>query len=142
MRLLARRGCVIGSWLLLAAVSTQLLLAGLGTFVSSAFFEWHSSVGSGSVALFALVVLGSAALGRVRGAVRTGAEIFGLVIVQWLLLFAGIVALVAEQGLLLPLTDVTSWLPKILALHALPTMLILLLALRLVWRLTGQGRTA
>jgi hypothetical protein len=66
---------LVGSWLLVAAVLSQRLQAGLGNFVSSAFFEWHGSVGSGAAGLFALVVLSPAALGRVPGAVRTGTEI-------------------------------------------------------------------
>ena len=142
MRLVARRICVTGSWLLVVAVLAQLLLAGLGSLVSSAFFVWHSSVGSGAVALFALVVAGSAALGHVRGAARTGAGIVGLVIVQCLLLLAGIVGLVTGQSLLLVPTvvDVTPWLWAISVLHALPAVLILLLAVRLAWRLTGQQR--
>lgn len=127
MRPTFRRVCLVASWLLVAAVVAQLLLAGLGIFVSAAFFEWHGSVGGGAVALSSLIVLAAGGLTHVRGAVRTGAAIFGLVIVQSLLLFPYHL-------------EATAWLRAISALHVVNAVLILVLALRLAHRLTEQRR--
>jgi hypothetical protein len=87
-RAAARRIFVIGIWLLFASIIIQFLLAGLGVFADSSFFSWHANVNAAVVGLLPLVLVAIGWYGRVpRQTLLLTVAIFGLVIVQSLLLF-------------------------------------------------------
>ena len=87
-RATARRIFVIGIWLLFASIIIQFLLAGLGVFADSTFFSWHANVNGAVVGLLPLVLVAIGWYGRVpRQTLLLTAAIFGLVVVQSLLLF-------------------------------------------------------
>ncbi len=83
----ARRAFVIGTWLVVATVLVQLLLAGLGVFDNPGFFFWHANVNGAVVFFLPLLVLLIGWYGRVPGRLlRLTAAVPSLVIVQSLLL--------------------------------------------------------
>ena len=87
-RAAARRIYTIGIWLLLASIIVQFLLAGLGVFADATYFSWHANVNGAVVGLLPLVLVAVGWYGRVpRGTLLLTAAIFGLVVVQSLLLF-------------------------------------------------------
>ena len=87
-RAVARRIYTIGIWVLLASIVIQFLLAGLGVFADSTFFSWHANVNGAVVGLLPLVLVAIGWYGRVRrSTLLLTAAIFGLVVVQSLLLF-------------------------------------------------------
>lgn len=87
MRETAGKVFVVGTWVVLAAVLLQVLLAGLGVFGDSSFFFWHAAVNSLVVGLLPLVLV---LIGWLAGVpVRTrwlAASVFGLTVLQSLLL--------------------------------------------------------
>jgi uncharacterized protein DUF6220 len=87
-RAAARRIFAIGIWLLFASIIIQFLLAGLGVFADSSFFSWHANVNGAVVGLLPLVLVAIGWYGRVpRQTLLMTVAIFGLVVVQSLLLF-------------------------------------------------------
>jgi hypothetical protein len=83
----ARRAFVIGTWLVVAAVLVQIMLAGLGVFDHPGFFYWHANVNGAVVFLLPLLVVLIGWYGRIPGRVLwLTAAVPGLVIVQSLLL--------------------------------------------------------
>jgi hypothetical protein len=85
----ARRVYVAGIYVLGVAVVLQFLFAGLGIFFDYGFVQtWHAMVGALVIGLLPLVLIPIGKLGGVGG--RTlwlTASVFGLVVVQSLLLF-------------------------------------------------------
>lgn len=87
MRALASRTFVIGTWLVMAAILVQVLLAGLGVFADAGFLFWHSSVNSLVVGLLPLLLLLVGWLAHVPGRILwLMAAVFGLTVVQSALL--------------------------------------------------------
>lgn len=87
-RAVASRIYTIGIWVLLASIIIQFLLAGLGVFADSTFFSWHANVNGAVVGLLPLVLVAIGWYGRIpRSTLLLTAAIFGLVVVQSLLLF-------------------------------------------------------
>src|SRR5436309_3264945 len=87
MRATAGRVFAVGTWVVMAAVIVQFLLAGLGVFSDAGFLFWHAAVNSLVVGLLPLLLVLVGWLGRVPGRVlRLAAAIFGLTVVQSLLL--------------------------------------------------------
>lgn len=85
---IARRGYIVGIYLLALAVVVQFLLAGLGIFFDAQFLSfWHATVGAGVVAGLSLLLVAVGRLGWVPGrALWLTAAVAGLVVVQSLLL--------------------------------------------------------
>lgn len=87
MRAGARRAFVVGTWLVVASVLIQVLLAGLGVFTYAGFFFWHARVNGTIVFFLPLVLVLVGWIGRVPGRILwLAAALPGLVIVQSLLL--------------------------------------------------------
>jgi Family of unknown function (DUF6220) len=87
MREWAGRTFVVGTWLVLAAVLVQMLLAGFGIFADAGFLVWHATASAGVVFLLPLLLLLLGWWGRVPGhIIRLAAAVPALVIVQSLLL--------------------------------------------------------
>jgi hypothetical protein len=87
MRTAAGRVFEVGTWVVMAAVLVQFLLAGLGVFTDAGFLFWHAAVNSLVVGLLPLLLVLIGWLGGVPGRVlRLGAAIFGLTVLQSLLL--------------------------------------------------------
>jgi hypothetical protein len=83
----ARRAFVVGTWMVVAAVLVQILLAGLGVFDHPGFFYWHANVNGAVVFFLPLLVVLIGWYGRVPGRLLLlTAAVPGLVIVQSLLL--------------------------------------------------------
>jgi hypothetical protein len=79
---------MIGVRLLVASILIQFLLAGLGVFDNGDFFFWHTSVNGVIVGLLPLVLVAVGWFGRVpRRTLWLTASVFGLVVLQSLLLF-------------------------------------------------------
>jgi Family of unknown function (DUF6220) len=128
MRTAARRGFEIGTWVVMAAVLLQFLLAGLGVFTDAGFFFWHATVNSLVVGLLPLLLVLVGWLGGVPGRVlRLGAAIFGLTVVQSLLL--------APYHM-----DAPGIVRAISSLHVLNAVLILWVALQLLERARAWSR--
>ncbi len=122
MRDLARRAFVAGTWLVLASVLVQVLLAGLGLFAYAGFFYWHASVNSIVVGCLPLLLVVVGWLGRApRRMLWLVAAVTGLTGVQSLLLLP---YHMNAQGVL----------RAIAGLHVLNAFLIFWVALRLVER--------
>ena len=122
-REIARQAYVYGIWLLLAAIIVQFFLAGLGALDSSAFWVWHVTNGS-VVALLPLVLVAVGAYGRVPG--RTlwlTAGVFGLVVLQSVLIGPYRAA-------------ATGWVRAIAGLHVVNGLLVFWVILKLVERAT------
>jgi hypothetical protein len=82
-----RQAFVIGSYLLVAVVVVQFLLAGLGVFTTFGFF-WHATVNGAIVLLLPILMLIAGRLGKVPTRLMWMALLIPvLVIVQSLLLF-------------------------------------------------------
>jgi hypothetical protein len=87
MRQLARRAFVAGTWLVLASVLLQLLLAGLGVFADAGFFFWHASVNAAVVGGLPFLLILAGWIGRAPGhLLRLAASVPGLTALQSLLL--------------------------------------------------------
>ena len=87
-RAVARRIYTVGIWVLLASIIVQFLLAGLGVFADATFFSWHANVNGAVVGLLPLLLVAVGWYARVpRNTLLLTAAIFGLVVVQSLLLF-------------------------------------------------------
>lgn len=84
-----RQAYAYGIYLLGIAVVVQFLFAGLGVFLDYQFLAlWHAAIGALVIGVLSLILLPVGRLGRVPG--RTlwlTASVFGLVVVQSLLLF-------------------------------------------------------
>jgi hypothetical protein len=88
MKELAARAFTIGVWLVGLSVLLQVLLAGLGVFADPSFFFWHAAVNSTVVGLLPLLLVLVGWFAGVPARIRwLCAAIFGLVVVQSLLLF-------------------------------------------------------
>ncbi|MEP7105883.1 MAG: DUF6220 domain-containing protein [Chloroflexota bacterium] len=87
MKVFARRSFDIGTWIVVAAVVVQFLLAGLGIFAHPGFFFWHATVNA-SVIFFVplLLILVGWYAGVPRGTLGLMAAITGLTLLQSLLL--------------------------------------------------------
>jgi hypothetical protein len=111
MRTAARAVFRGASWLLAAGLAVQVLLAGLGVFDSPARFALHRDFGYMLEVLPFVMVIGGLAGGLGRRSVGLAALIFGLFLVQSIL-----VAIRAEA-------------PMVAALHPVNGFLILLLSI-------------
>ena len=126
-RELARQTYVYGIWLLFASIVVQFFLAGLGALDSPMFWTWHVTNGS-VVGLLPLVLVGVGAYGRVPP--RTlwlTAAVFGLVVLQSILI--------------LPYhSAATGWVRAIAGLHVVNGLFVFWLGLRLLAKI-GALRT-
>ena len=87
MKLLARRSFDVGTWIIVALVVVQFLLAGLGIFAHPGFFFWHATVNASAIVLVPLLLLAVGWYGGVpRGTLGLMAAIVGLTVLQSLLL--------------------------------------------------------
>jgi Family of unknown function (DUF6220) len=87
MRELAQRAFEAGTWLVLASVVTQVLLAGLGVFADAGFFFWHTSVNAIVVGGLPLLLVLVGWLGRaLRHILWLAAAVSGLTAPESLLL--------------------------------------------------------
>ena len=87
MRELAQKAFVVGTWLVLASVVTQILLAGLGVFADAGLFFWHTSVNAVVVGCLPLLLVLVGWLGRApRRVLWFAAMVPGLTALQSLLL--------------------------------------------------------
>jgi hypothetical protein len=87
-RAVARRIFTVGIWVLFASIILQFLLAGLGVFDDATFFSWHANANGAVVGLLPLVLVAIGWYARVpRQTLLLTAAIFGLVVLQSLLLF-------------------------------------------------------
>lgn len=128
MRTAARRVFEVGTWVVMAAVLLQFLLAGLGVFTDAGFLFWHATVNALVVGLLPLLLVLVGWLGGVPGRVlRLGAAIFGLTVVQSLLL--------APYHMNAP-----GIVRAISSLHVLNAVLILWVALQLLERARAWSR--
>jgi hypothetical protein len=113
----ARQVFDIGIYVVVAATILQFLLAGLGIFVDASLFFWHTTVNPFLVGVLPLLLAGIGWYAGVpRRTLLLTASMFGLVVLQSLLLFPYHMAL---QG---PLRAIS-------ALHALNAVLIFWVAL-------------
>lgn len=128
MRHIAGKAFEVGTWLVMAAVLLQILLAGLGVFADPGFFFWHGAVNSIVVAFLPLVIVLAGRLGRVPGRILgLAAAVFGLTVLQSLLLIP------YHMTTAVPLRAVS-------ALHVLNALVIVWVALTLVTRTRGWAR--
>jgi len=120
-REIARQAYVYGIWLLFASIIVQFFLAGLGVLDNPMFFSWHVTVGS-VVGLLPLVLVTVGAFGRVPGPMLwLTAAVFGLVVLQ--------------SVLIVPYRSAaTGWVRAIAALHAVNALLIFWTGLKLLER--------
>ncbi len=118
-REIARRAYVYGIWLLFASIIVQFFLAGLGALDSPIFWFWHVTNAS-VVGLLPLVLVAVGAYGRVPP--RTlwlTAAVFGLVVLQSLLIA--------------PYRSAASgWLRAIAGLHVVNGLLVFWVDLKLI----------
>ena len=132
MRESARRVFVVGTWIVLAVVLVQMLLAGFGIFADAGFLVWHATASAGVVFLLPLLMLLVGWWARVPGRLlRLAAAVPILVIVQSLLLAP---YHMNAQGVLRAVSG----------LHVLNAILIFLVALQLVeraraWSIQGNS---
>ena len=88
MKAQARRVFEIGIYVVVAATVLQFLLAGMGIFVDATWFFWHTTVNPFLVGVLPLLLV---AVGWYAGVDRRtlslSASMFGLVVLQSLLLF-------------------------------------------------------
>lgn len=128
MKATARKFFEVGIYVVVAATVLQFFLAGLGIFVDAELFFWHTTVNPFLVGVLPLLL---ALLGWYAGVdSRTlwlTASLFGLVVLQSLLLFPFHMAL---QG---PVRVIS-------ALHALNAVLIFWVALMLLDRVRHPAR--
>jgi len=120
-REIARRVYVYGTWFLFALIIVQFFLAGLGALDNPRFFVWHVTNGS-AVGLLPLVLVGVGAFGRVPG--RTlwlTAAVFGLVVLQSVL--------IAPYR-----SAATGWVRAIAGLHVVNGLLVFWVGLKLLER--------
>lgn len=120
-REIARQAYVYGIWFLFASIVVQFFLAGLGALDSSMFWIWHVTNGS-IVGLLPLVLVGVGAYGRVPP--RTlwlTAAVFGLVVLQSLLIGPYRVA-------------ATGWVRAIAGLHVVNGLFVFWVGLKLLER--------
>ena len=133
MREFVGRTFAVGTWVVMAAVLVQFLLAGLGVFTDSGFLFWHATVNAAVVGLLPLLLVPVGWLGRVPGRVLwLAAGIFGLTVLQSLLLAP---YHMNAQGVLRAISG----------LHVLNALLVLWVALQLVERTrawAGGGKEA
>jgi hypothetical protein len=128
-REIARRVYVYGMWLLFASIIVQFFLAGLGALDSPIFWVWHVTNGS-VVGLLPLVLVGIGAFGRVPG--RTlwlSAAVFGLVVLQSVL--------IAPYR-----SAATGWVRAIAGLHVVNGLLVFWVSLKLLERVTQLSSQA
>ena len=122
-REIARRVYVYGIWLLFASIIVQFFLAGLGALDNPTFWGWHVTNGS-VVALLPPVLVGVGAYGRVPG--RTlwlTAAVFGLVVLQSVL--------IAPYR-----SAATGWVRAIAGLHVVNGLFVFWVSLKLLERTT------
>ena len=128
MRAGARRVFEIGIYVVVAATVLQFFLAGLGIFVDSSLFFWHTTVNPFLVGVLPLLLAGVGWYAGVdRRTILVAVSMFGLVILQSLLLFPYHMAL---EG---PVRAIS-------ALHALNAVLIFWVALHLLDRVRFPAR--
>jgi len=128
-RLIARRAYAIGTWLLIASILIQVMLAGAGVFANDAtYFFWHANINSAVVFLLPLVLVGIGWYGRIpRRTLWLTAAISGLVILQSILL--------------IPYRAPGAGVWRALAgLHAVNALVIFLVAVRLLERVKELDR--
>jgi hypothetical protein len=122
MRSVALRTYLVGVWVLLVAIVVQFLLAGLGIFADGSFIGIHATFGAAVVALLALLLTIAGGIGGVpRRTVWLTLAVFGLVILQSLLLFP---YHLGAQGVLRAISG----------LHVLNALLIFFVCLQLLMR--------
>lgn len=122
-RRVARQGYVYGIYLLFAATVIQFFLAGLGALDNPTFWVWHVTNAS-VVALLPLVLVAVGAYGRVPG--RTlwlTTSVFGLVVLQGLLIEPYRAA-------------ATGWVRAIAGLHVVNGLFVFWVILKLLERAT------
>src|SRR5207245_4150437 len=128
MKARARQAYDIGIYIVVAATVLQFFLAGLGIFVDTSLFFWHTTVNPFLVGVLPLVLV---AFGWYAGIDRRTllltASMFGLVVLQSLLLFP---YRSAAQG---PIRVIS-------ALHALNAVFIFWIALHLLERVRFPAR--
>jgi len=128
MKTRARQVFNIGIYVVVAATILQFLLAGLGVFVDASLFFWHTTVNPFLVGLLPLLLAGVGWYAGIdRRTLLLTASMFGLVVLQSLLLFPYHMAL---QG---PMRAIS-------ALHALNAVLIFWVALLLLDRVRYPAR--
>lgn len=120
-REIARQGYVVGIWVLFASIIVQFFLAGLGVLDNPVFFSWHVTVGS-VVGLLPLVLVAVGAFGRVPGpTLLLTAAVFGLVVLQ--------------SVLITPYRSAaTGWVRAIAALYVVNALLVFWVGLKLLER--------
>ena len=120
-REIARQAYVYGIWLLFASIIVQFFLAGLGALDNPTYWVWHVTNAS-VVGLLPLVLVAVGAFGRVPG--RTlwlTAAVFGLVVLQSLLIAPYRAA-------------ATGWLRAIAGLHVVNGLFVFWVGLKLLER--------
>ena len=123
-REIARQAYVYGIWLLFASIIVQFFLAGLGALDNPTYWVWHVTNAS-VVGLLPLVLVAVGAFGRVPG--RTlwlTAAVFGLVVLQSLLIAPYRAA-------------ATGWVRAIAGLHVVNGLLVFWVGLKLLERTGG-----
>lgn len=110
-RSIARTAHLVLAWLFVAGIAVQIFLAGMGVFAGSLNFATHRDVGY-LLELFPILLLVTAAVGRLgRRQVVLPAVIFGLFILQSILVlqrdsFPAVAALHPVNGFLIALLAV------------------------------------